>query len=144
MTVIAANLKEMAADTLVGLDGGHNYYATKIFRLDDGSIIGAAGRGPSLELVMEWLKQGEIRGNEPALDRPDFLILRLRRDGLYLYADSCIGEKMRVKNFSIGTGSDIALYAMRVLKKPPVIAVREACKIAQGCGGPIDRLVLER
>lgn len=145
MTVIAANLREMAADTKVEIDGQHHCYSTKIFRIEDGSIIGGAGISPGLDLVMDWLRAGEIRGNEPnlaVLERIDVTILRLKKDGLWLYADTCVPFKLNDQNFAVGCGANLALYVMRVLKKPPATAVRETIKIDHGCGGRIDTLRL--
>jgi hypothetical protein len=147
VTVIAANLKEMAADTMVGIEGQRHCYSTKIFRLDDGSIIGGAGESPGLDLVMDWLKRGEIKGNEPDLleidtDKLDVTVLRLRDDGLWLYADTCVPFRLKDSNYAIGCGADLALYVMRELKKSPMLACKAAAKYVEGCGGSIDVLRL--
>lgn len=146
MTVIAANLKEMAADTLVTLEGHPHYHTSKIFRLEDGSIIGGAGGGLGLDEMLAWLKAGSIHGNEPDLKgADDFFILRLAHDGLWLYADSVYPDRLKEKAFAVGCGCDIALHTMRYGKrKSPADAVREVCKINPGCGLPVEVLRLGR
>jgi hypothetical protein len=142
VTIIACSLREMAADTLVQLDGHPNYHTTKIFRLEDGSIVGGAGSSPGLDEMLAWLKAGELRGNEPSCGGSDFTILRLRPDGIWIYADSIYPDRVKEKMFAVGCGADIALYAMRHQKMSPAAAAREACKIVPGCGGEVEVLKL--
>jgi hypothetical protein len=146
VTCIACNLREMAADSLVQIEGNGHYFACKMIRLEDGSIAGGAGKGNGAELLMDWLAQGGLRGNEPEFKDPDFFVLQLKRDGIYLYADSCIPEKLKDKNFAIGSGSDYAKLAMRhpKLKMSPAGAVREAIKHDRSCGGGVDVMRLGR
>ena len=146
MTVIACNAKEMAADTLVTLDNHPGYHTTKIFRLGDGSIVGGAG-GHGLDDMLAWLRAGEIEGNAPVFHEweraPDFVVLRLKPDGIWLYADGVYAERMKERTYAIGSGVDIALYALRHLKAKPADAVRAACKLSPGCGGPVETLRLQ-
>lgn len=141
MTVVAANLKEMAADTLC-IAGGSHTYTSKICRLDDGSIVGCAGTGS--DAVVDWLKRGGgYRDAPPILEKDDWEVLHLRFSGLYLYTNSFYPMKLKEKNFAIGCGEDVAMYVMRKLKKSPVEACKEAIEMNHFCGGKVEVLKLE-
>lgn len=145
MTVIAASLREMAADTLVQLDGYPDCHMTKIFRLEDGSIIGGAGSSPNLEEMIAWLMGGEIPGNAPGpllKEGAEYTILRLKPDGIWLYADCIHPYKLHEKVFAIGCGAHVALHAMQRHKMTPAQAAAESCTVTAGCGGPIEVLKL--
>lgn len=93
---------------------------------------------------MAWLKAGELAGNEPVYqDRQDFQLIRLKKDGLYMYVNSCIPDKMKDSVVALGSGSNVALYAMKYLKKTPAVAVRESIKVSPGCGGNVDIMRLK-
>lgn len=142
MTVIACNLSEMAADTLCHEDDSSHYYATKIWHMPDGSIIGGAGNHP--ETVMQWIERGKQIAERPEIDekRDDFSILHLTTAGIWLYNNSLSGFKLKEKNYAIGCGADIALYCMRIHKMSPADAAKEATKINMFCGGDIEVLKL--
>lgn len=142
MTVIACNLREMAADSLCHEEDSSHYFAKKMLQLEDGSIIGGAGNKP--ELLMEWLQRGAPRLDAPTIDptRDDFTVMHLMHSGIVLYINSIVPIHLKDKNYAVGCGADIALYVMRVLKKSPAIAVREALKINMFCGGDVDTLKL--
>jgi hypothetical protein len=144
LTVIACNLREMSGDTLVTLENHPYYHTAKIFKLEDGSIVGGAG-GVGLDEMLAWLREGELKGNEPKFDKDvDFIVLRLKQDGIWLYANGVYPDKMHETMFAVGSGVDVAIYAMRHLKKSPADAVREACKVSAGCGGPVEVIKLAR
>lgn len=135
MTVVAATLKEMAADSLVTA-GSDKWHTCKLYRMDDGTICGVAGCGG--EAVVEWIKRGGRKGDEPAIADSDFYVLHLRFDGLYLYCNSVIPDKLKAKNHAIGCGAKVALYAMRKLKKSPKEACEAAIEVDHFCGGEVD------
>ncbi len=132
----------MAADTLCHEDDSSHYYAEKMMRLPDGSIIGGAGNHP--EIVMDWIFRGKPLNDKPTFDyeKDDFYVLHLTEDGLHLYANSLNGFPLKEKNYAVGSGADVALYCMRILKMPPDQACKEATKINMFCGGDIDVLKL--
>lgn len=143
MTVIACNHTTMAADTLWQSTNGSAFYAAKINQLEDGSIIG--GAGGYHEEVMEWITRGMNQHDLPKLDPDaDFDVLHLRRNGIYIFNTSLTPVKLNERNYAIGCGADVALYVMRVLKKAPAVAAREACKVLNLCGGRVDTLRLKR
>lgn len=142
MTVIACNLTEMAADSLCHEDDSSHYYAEKMMRLRDGSILGGAGNHP--EKIMEWIARERPENDRPTFSekKDDFSIMHLREDGIYLYNNSLQGFKLKEKNYAIGCGADVALYCMRICKMSPAEAAKEATKINIFCGGEIDTLKL--
>jgi len=143
MTVIACNLEMMAADSLCHEDDSSHYYADKMIRLLDGSILGGAGNHP--ELVMDWIARGKPANDRPVFDyeKDNFSILHLRDDGIFLYNNSLNGFKLKEKNYAVGCGADVALYCMRIQKMPPDLACKEATRINMFCGGDIDVLKLK-
>jgi hypothetical protein len=137
VTVIACNLREIAADTLIEVDDARPYHTSKLFRLNDGSVVGYCGTG--YEYVIEWLRAGAIPENRPEKkDGQDFQILHLTSSGILMYVNSPIPDPMRERFAAIGSGSNVAFYCMKVLKMTPAKAVRESIKVSPGCGGPID------
>lgn len=142
MTVIACTLKEMAADSLCHEDDGSHYYAAKMIRLRDGSIIGGAGNHP--EKIMDWIERGAPENDRPDFKEKtdDFSILHLRRDGIYLYVNSLTPHHLKEKNYAIGCGADVALYCMRRQKLAPREACAEACAVSMFCGGEVDNMEL--
>jgi hypothetical protein len=142
VTVIACNLREMAADSLIDVSDARPYRTSKLTRLPDGSIVGVCGTG--YEFLVEWLKAGEIVGNQPEhKEKQDYQVLRLTRSGIFIYVNSHIADKCKDRVMAIGSGSNVAMYAMRFLKKPPSVAVRESIKVSPGCAGPIDVMRLK-
>jgi len=142
MTVIACNLKEMAADSLCHEDDSSSYMADKLLRCEDGSIVGGAGNHP--ETVMDWIRRGKPANDRPAFDpeKDNFSILHLRPDGIWLYNNSLVGFRLKERNYAIGCGADVALYAMRRQKVSPKQACEEAISTNMFCGGDVDVMVL--
>lgn len=131
----------MAADTLwAGSDGGH-YSAHKLLRVEDGSIIG--GSGGSHESVMEWIMRGSNQHDVPNVPDDDWHVLRLQKDGIYIYNSIFTPWKLKDKTYAIGICPDLALYCMRVLRKSPANAARECAKVNRLCGTEIEVMRLK-
>lgn len=133
----------MAADQLITFDDGSQPYRTcKLRRLSDGSIVGYCGSG--YESMLAWLEDGMIKENAPERkDKEDWQILRLTRSGIYVYTNHTYADPMRHRMFAIGSGADVALYVMKILKKSPTEAARAATKVVRTCGGKIDVMKLK-
>lgn len=140
MTVIACNLSTMASDTLWAAPDGGYYYAPKLLRLDDGSVIG--GAGGSHETVMGWIQRGSNMLDLPSVPDDDWQVLRLQKDGIYIYNSIFTPWKLLEKNYAIGACPDLALYCMRVLRMLPARAAKECTKVNRMCGGSIEVLRL--
>lgn len=148
MTIIAASLREIAADQLITFDDGSRpYHTCKLRRLEDGSIIGYAGTG--YEEWVDWLVAGGLKENAPARsdgDKQDWQILRLTPQGIWTYVNCAVPDLLVGAKFhAIGSGADVAIYAMTEHKKSPADAVRAAMKIDwRSCGGNVDVMELPR
>lgn len=128
----------MAADGLVVSSGtvfGRN--ATKIYRLNDGRIVGVAGRANCAKPFLTWLEEG---GDKPEID-DDFEALVLKSDGSCTSYDSKCRELDEELPTATGSGREIALGAMAAGASPEG-AVQVACDLDTNTGGKIT--VLER
>ncbi len=134
MTVIACNLKEMAGDSLCTSGEYSHYYTTKLYRMPDGSICGVAGNGG--ELLVDWLRKGADPDNRPSIEG-SFHVLQLKEDGIYLYPNTHLPDKIRGDYFAIGCGAEVAMYAMSK-GATPAAACAAASEVNLYCGGPID------
>lgn len=139
MTTVACDGKVMAADGLVtnGSDIAVEFDGRKIWRLPDGSILGAAGSTDACEAVRRFLS-----GQDEKLDTlADFDAIRMMPDGSGLaYCDKG-GEKPTRCTWpaTIGSGGQLALGAM-LAGASPKRAVEIACQRDTGSGGKIRTL----
>ena len=144
MTTIAANLKGMAADTLV-TGGIPKAYCDKIFRVRD-SIVGMAGGNAYTTRWLEWFRR-EMPPVESMLeidnsdDEKQFVALVLDEKGIWMYTNMCDPDLLHNKYYAIGTGSQAACEAMK-RGDTPKQAVRCAMKWDEGTGGKVTELLL--
>ena len=88
MTTIAANLKEMAGDTRVSMEGvgSGSYSSVKLF-VANGAVYGVRGENCEGQIHgIEWIQSGMVAANRP--DPPedaDWTILELSPTGLAIY-----------------------------------------------------------
>lgn len=150
MTTIACNLELMASDSRVTLDGFDvTYPAIKIFRAKD-MIVGGAGDGENVNLMIEWAKTGFKPSSRPKYrkkrdkdDDSDALLLILKRDGIYILADmDSEPEKIEADFYAVGSGGDAARVAMK-LGQTPENAVELACEVDNKSGPPVQVLRLK-
>jgi len=142
MTVIAANLKEMAGDSLVSV-GGTAYRADKIFHIRD-SFVGVAGSADNTTKFLAWFRK-ECPADEPMMTLDEdstFQGLVLNSRGLFYYANCTEPDRLHDKHFAIGVGADFALSKLDE-GKSPAEAVRYACKRSTSCGLPVKVLTLK-
>lgn len=143
MTCIAANLKEMAGDSLVSV-GSIAYHTDKIFHIRD-SLVGVAGDAALTTKFLAWFRK-ECPADEIGMtfeEGKEFAALVVNARGLFYYADCAEPDKLHDKHFAIGAGSDFALAAMDAGKSPGD-AVRVACKRSPTtCGLPVKVLSLK-
>lgn len=111
MTTIACDGRMMAGDGQVTCDNTvHDLNCVKVFRLNDGSIVGMAGAPYFHEQAVEFLN-----GKRDSIDFGEhFEALILVPDGFCF----CMDEKGRKSAQSVpcasGSGADFALAAMRM------------------------------
>ncbi len=143
MTVIAANLKEMAGDSKMTV-GAITAHVDKVFHIRD-SFIGVAGDADNTTKFLAWFRK-ECPPDEVSMNFDDdksFIGLELNSRGLFLYSNCCEPDKLHDKYFAIGTGAEVAIAAMD-MGKSPTEAVRLACKRVEGCGLPVKTLTMKQ
>jgi ATP-dependent protease HslVU (ClpYQ) peptidase subunit len=140
VTVIAANLREMAGDSRVTA-GSLFFTADKIFKIGT-SLVGMAGDAGLTNKWLAWFRK-ECPSDEVAMtldEEHTFIGLVLTTDGLLVYTDCSEPDKLKDKFFAIGTGADIAMAAM-ALGKSPTEAVKLACALdPMHCGLPVKTM----
>jgi hypothetical protein len=139
VTTIACDGKVMAADGLVtnGNDIAVEFDEKKIWRLPDGSILGAAGSTDGCEAIRRFLSNADEKLETVA----EFDAIRLMPDGSGLSYSDKGGEKSTRCTWpaTLGTGGSIALGAL-LAGASPRRAVEIACQRDCGSGGKIRTL----
>lgn len=142
MTTIAANRKEMAADSKVTeSESGTSYHARKLFRFGD-VIVGVAGGNEGTLRFLDWIKEGD-----PDLEHPKFpkgcswSALVLTPAGLFLYWDDCLPDEIVSDHYAIGSGAQSAMAALH-LGCSPTDAVKVACVVDSSTGEPVQTMKL--
>lgn len=142
MTVIAANLREIAGDSRV-VCGSVFYTSDKVFKIGT-SLVGVCGDAGLTTKFLAWFRK-ECPADEIGMTLDDdhqFSALVLRSDGLYVFNDCTEPDRVNSKFFAIGVGADIAMAAM-ALGKSPAEAVKLACRLdPMHCGLPVKSLAL--
>lgn len=133
MTTIAYRDGVMAADTLASSDG-IPCRCTKLFRLDDGRVVGFAGNVEASRLFLEWLRIG---GNKPSLtdaDRKSFHALVMHPDGhVDEWETDRVGVTLEDPFYAIGSGRMAALAAMHMgANAVEAIEIARLCDINTG------------
>lgn len=139
MTTIASNLKEIAADSNVHLEGvgSDAFVGEKIF-VANGRLYGVAGEDcDGSILAIEWLQSGGAPDFRPAAAGADWTLLELSPLGIAVYNTQLERETCHERVLAIGSGRKVAMYCMKYLKMSPREAVREACKVDDWSKPPI-------
>lgn len=150
MTTIAYRDGIMAADTLISDEGSglRRGYHQKIFRLDDGSIIGCCGSSAAIQRFKNWALAGADMANKPIFTVDHgFGCIWVRPDGTV----SCWHSEMMEPQHTIppawgmamGSGNEVAVGAMAA-GADPMRAVEIAAMIDTGTGGSIQVESLDR
>lgn len=142
MTVIAWDGKTLAADRMMEMNGG-KFPITKIRRLPDGTLIGAAGDTPRAMQLVEWVEGGRITGQLPAPQGDMYArVLHIGADGrAALYANNDQPIVVEQPFMAIGSGQDYANTAM-YLGHSATRAVAIASELCSSVGMGIDTLEL--
>lgn len=132
MTTIAANLKEMAADSRTS--DNETYYATegKIQRIGS-DLVGCCGNIDSIAKFLAWY---ETRGDLPDFEGDDFEAVALTHDGLFIYCNTCRPRKLIDPFCAMGSGGQAALAAMHTGCSPKR-AVEIAIRCDKNSGPPV-------
>lgn len=140
MTCIATDGRTMAGDGRITSGGGLILCEAweKVWRLSDGSIVGACGDQNDMMLARDWLDRGADFDLIPKLSE-DFEALILRPDGqVEWFERRCVFVPLEVPT-AIGSGREVAMTAMD-MGLGPAAAVRQSFKRIATCGGAIIEL----
>lgn len=144
MTTIACNLREIAADTRVTLEGvGTDAFAgVKLFAGKNGALYGLTGDNCSGSIrAIEWLtgeRLPEIKPHPPEYEHDwDWKLIELSRDGISIFNEYLERDVTIEPVLAVGSGRKVALYCMRYLGMSPAEAVREACRVDHFSNVPI-------
>ena len=144
MTTVACDGKSVAADQRVSWDDNAGFRSPKVFRIG-GSIFGLRGDNYA-NVFLEWAKSGFRSELKPVFPDPvaevDFTVIELAEDGMHMWDHMLVRVPILDKNYAIGSGHKVALYAMRVLKLAPGAAVHEASKIDPFTDDNVDEIFL--
>lgn len=141
MTTIACNLREIAGDSLVSLDGvgTDEFLSKKLYRIGK-SIFGETGENCNdVGIALEWLKAGRKPKDRPRIvgGPSEFLLLELSPDGIFVWNTSLTRDPIKESCMAVGSGRKVALYCMRYLGMTPAKAVEEAAKVDRYTKPPI-------
>lgn len=137
MTTVAWDGFELAADSMVSL-GSIKYTARKLFRLADGSILGASGKTTDISRLVKYLN-GET-AVVPKISSVHAIHVTPDKT-VYLYAGGIDTQPVLDRYVAVGTGGDIALGAMEA-GKSAFLAVEIACRRDSSSGPPVESLQL--
>jgi hypothetical protein len=140
VTVIAANLEQMACDAMFA-DNFVDFPSPKI-RAFRGSIYGGAGDADALCLFWEWLFDGRKKKKPVAPDEMknigDFTVMELNENGIFVWGAQFLPMPVSRKVHAIGAGGQAAVTAM-ILGKTPAEACDIACDVTPStCARPIS------
>ena len=144
MTTIAWDGTTLAGDTQASDENGIIYVPTKLRRLGDGRLLGAAGLAGSCNAMLDWIEEG-CKGDRPKFqDNEDdcAIVLEIRPGGSVFRHDRTGAFQLKAGPTAVGSGAPFAMAAM-VLGKTAVEAVRVAMELDPDTGGEITTLKLE-
>lgn len=149
MTTVACNRQEIAADSCFTFDyvGSGVFKTEKLYRVGK-SIFSEAGEGGTTTKIIQWIKDGQKRGNGkvPIFTKEEQgqgFVIELNKDGIFIWDHGLFPYPVLDDFIAIGSGRMVALYAMKELKMTPEQAVREACKVDDATREPIHVMKVE-
>lgn len=147
MTTIIADAKRqiIAADSRVTTYSSLTQYAAEKLYRHGKSVFGEAGDVEAGLRFRRWIMDDKPKKGRPTFDKGDdqFLVLELDKDGIVLWDQSLIPQRLTETEFGIGSGHKIALYCMRCHNMTAEEAILEAAKIDIHTAGPVRTLELK-
>lgn len=141
MTTVACNRKMMAADQRVTWDDHVGYRSPKLHRINN-SVFGLRGDNYA-NVFLDWARRSFSEKDRPAIPTDaDFDVLELSPEGIFIWDEFLTRVEILDPNYAIGSGANLALYALRVLKVNPDAAVVEAAKIDPWTDSNVDKMEL--
>ena len=146
MTVIAWDGKTLAADRLATSGGYIKGGATKIFRLDRGSLVGLSGGYDCCMALFDWLCGPRNPADWPAAAQSSVEWARAMEiwpgTGSVLFHERHPHALIiKMSYYAIGAGAECAVGAM-AMGASAKQAVEIAIQFINCCGGDVDTLTL--
>jgi len=148
MTTIIADFKRkvMVADSRITTNSRlTSYGAEKLYRAGK-SIYGESGDVENGLIFRRWVQDGQQKKGRPSYGNTtddEFLVLEMDKEGIWLWDQTMARQRLIEDVFAVGSGHDIALYAMRVLGKSAEEAIEEAAKIDIHTAPPVQVMNLK-
>lgn len=139
MTTVAIDLskKTMAADSKASLGWNVSFETQKLWQRSDGALAGFSGDLAAGLIFVDWFMSGLKKKSAPKYPEGlSFNAIVLTDDGCFFYDSSNVACPMLSKYFAIGSGSEVAIAAMKMGKSVKE-AVEFACENDGGTGGPV-------
>jgi ATP-dependent HslUV protease subunit HslV len=142
MTVVAYRDGVLAADSLATAGHVKTGQVQKIWRFDDGRLVGGAGGAGDMSTFVAWLLGGG-RGPWECRDKENgFSALVVAGNGeVAIYDAEGRGYALQAEFYARGAGAELALGAMAMGARADQ-AVEIACRYSVWCEGPVQRLCL--
>lgn len=138
MTIIVASRVGMWADSKV-TKGETSYRAEKIIR-HKGELVGSAGGNEHIERFLRWYQGKRDKPMEP-MQEAEFEVVVVSQDGIYVYNNCSLREKVLDAYYFAGAGDAAAEAAIRA-GADPRRAVEIACSVVNSCGLPVQEELL--
>lgn len=142
MTTVAWCRGWLAADSNCSSGGTRVYRVRKIFRIEDGSLVGFAGDLSEGMKFVDWLDDGGDKEEKPGLQNVHGLVVK-PSGRIILYEGGVPIVPKRPKYIAIGTGQATAMGAMWA-GASAAEAVRAAIQHDDHSGGPVITMRLKR
>lgn len=148
MTTIIADAKRkvIVSDSRITTQSGLTQYAAeKVYRVGK-SIYGEAGDNENGLKFRRWVLDGQPKKGRPAFGNTtddEFCVLEIDREGMWMWDQTMVRQKLLEDVFAVGSGAKIALYAIKVLGKSAEEAIEEAAKIDMHTAPPVQCLSLK-
>lgn len=137
MTTIAANLRCMAADSMLSSEVDY-LEVRKLIRFTSGAIMGCAGDCEEIDKVTRYFI--ESKGPRPRVGK-EFEALLLTARGLFYLGPSLLPREVTEGRAAIGSGAQAAIAALRRGWSPRT-AVKHACTVDQNSRLPARVMTL--
>jgi ATP-dependent HslUV protease subunit HslV len=142
MTVIAYRDGVLAADTLSTTDSGIKSQCVKLYRTNDGGVLGTAGDDSPCLMLLDALNGDEAMTDALRGATADIVCLLMNHKGVFKIDKWCRPEKVEDEFIAVGSGAQAALGAMHQGATAEESAY-VACKVNAFCGLPIQTMSLE-
>lgn len=145
MTTIAVRDGVMAADTL-GSMVGMRTRANKLFRCDNGHVVGIDGYWVDGKLFVDWYNAGADRDKPPEWrtqgeEKVEFSALVLTPNGVYWWSHELVPDQMFNGLWAIGSGAASAIAAMYCgLGAEAALSI--AIQVDKNTGGDVETMEL--